>query len=332
MKIEVITEAHLYPRESDSMFGKFMKDANINKVLGFTATAFRLQNHTDITGNRYSKLVMLTKRSRQAAFYKKMLHISQIKDMVDGEYWCKLQYDIVDNDTSELIYNSTRADYTEESLAIFYEEENIEKQIIKKISEIDRKSILIFVPSVGEAIELSKKIPSSVAVYGNMDKKDRQKAIEDFKSRKIRTVINVNVLSVGFDYPEIDCIICARPTASLAWFYQAMGRGTRIHTDKKDCLIVDLTGNVNKFGHLEDLFYGEKDEEWNVYGSGNRLLTSVPLDSIQSYNTIPIFTFGKFEGKKITEVPENYLHFCLKNVTFNNSTMHIKDAIIRHLL
>lgn len=331
----IIDEAHLYPRESDSMFGKFMKDANINKVLGLTATSFRLQNHSNIDGTRYSKLVMLTQRSKTAAFYKDILHVSQISEMVSNNYWAKLEYDLVKINTEDLVYNSTRADYTEESMEAFFENQNIHGRIAKKIKELDRKSILVFVPSVAEAIALSKSVPDSAAVYGNMDKKERQLIIERFRSQQIRVIFNVNVLSVGFDYPEIDCIICGRPTASLAWFYQAMGRGTRIHPNKDNCLIVDFTGNVDKFGRLEDLTYVYLDAKWNVYGTGNRLLTSVPLDSIvplQNGTAIPTFSFGRYEGKRVDEVPENYLHFCLKNLTFTDRMISLKEAIINHLL
>jgi DNA repair protein RadD len=331
----IIDEAHLYPRESDSMFGKFMQSSGIKKVLGLTATSFRLQNNVDMVGNRYSKLVMLTKRSRTAAFYKDMLHVCQISEMVESNYWAKLKYEIYDVDTSELVFNSTKADYTDDSLNDFYEDQDIEEKVIERIKTLDRKSTVVFVPSVAQAISMAQKIPDSIAVYGNLDKKSREEAINGFKSGKYKIAINVNVLSVGFDYPEIDCIICARPTASLAWFYQAMGRGTRIHPSKENCLIIDFVGNVQKFGYLEELTYKYTDAEWNVYGGGSRLLTGIPLHTIEPMNfdnKLPRFTFGRFQGKRIDEVPENYLKFCLKNVTFTPEILHIKEAIIKHLL
>lgn len=331
----IIDEAHLYPRESSSMFGTFMKSSGIKKVLGLTATSFRLQNNMDMNGNTYSKLVMLTKRSKTKAFYKDMLHVAQISEMVDQKFWAELVYKIYDVDTSELVFNSTKADYTEDSLDDFYEDQEIEEKIIEEVKNLtDRKSIIVFVPSVAQAISLAEKIPNSVAVYGNMDKKAREEAVEGFKSGKIRVAVNVNVLSVGFDHQEVDAIVCGRPTASLAWFYQAMGRGTRIHPNKENCLIVDFTGNIEKFGYLEDLTYKYVDAEWNVFGTGSRLLTGIPLHTIERMsftNTLPRFTFGRFQGQRIDEVPRNYLSFCLKYVTFTKETQHIKEAIINYI-
>lgn len=331
----IIDEAHLYPRESSSMFGTFMKSSGIKKVLGLTATSFRLQNNMDVDGNTYSKLVMLTKRSKTKAFYKDMLHVSQISEMVDQKFWAELIYKIYDVDTTELVYNSTKADFTDKSLDSFYEDQDIEEKIIAELETLtDRKSIIVFVPTVAQAISLSEKIKDSVAVYGNMDKNDRQDAINNFKLGKIRVAINVNVLSVGFDHQEVDTIICGRPTASLAWFYQAMGRGTRIHPKKDNCLIVDFTGNVERFGYLEDLTYKYLDAEWNVYGTGSRLLTGIPLHKIERLsfiNNFPRFTFGRFQGQRVDEVPENYLRFCLKYITFTKETNHIKEAIIKKL-
>lgn len=67
----LIDEAHLYPREADSMLGRFLKDSGITHVLGITATPVKLQQNYDQNGGTFSKLVMLTSRSRKEIFSKK---------------------------------------------------------------------------------------------------------------------------------------------------------------------------------------------------------------------------------------------------------------------
>lgn len=64
----LIDEAHLYPRESDSMLGKFLEESGITHVLGITATPVKLQTNRDLDGNTFSKLVMLTSRSKKGNF------------------------------------------------------------------------------------------------------------------------------------------------------------------------------------------------------------------------------------------------------------------------
>ncbi|MES2395785.1 MAG: DEAD/DEAH box helicase family protein, partial [Bacteroidota bacterium] len=217
----IIDEVHLFPRE-EGMLGRFLAASGITHVLGLTATPLKLQNNVDVHGNPFSKLVMLTSKSKNGQFFKDIIHVTQVSEMVELGFWAKLEYEQYDIDESGLKYNSTKADYTEASLKAVYESNNITGKIIQKIADIPkRKSIIVFVPSVQEAITLSRMIPNSVAVYGDMGKKERDHAITFFKKGIIRVVINVNVLSVGFDHPELDTIICARPTASLAWLYQA---------------------------------------------------------------------------------------------------------------
>jgi len=325
-----------YPREENGMLNRFIVASGITHVLGLTATPLKLQNNLDQMGNTFSKLVMLTSKSKKGQFFKEIIHVTQVSEMVKAGFWSKLEYEQYTIDERGLKYNSTKADYTEESLKAVYESNNITAKIIQKIKDIpQRKSIIVFVPSVKEAITLSGLIPNSVAVYGDMGKKEREHAVNFFKKGMIRVCINVNVLSVGFDHPELDAIICARPTASLAWLYQALGRGTRIHPNKKDCLIVDFSGNVRKFGRIEYLTF-VKENIWKLYGEGNKLLTGIPLHTIGEHTketeNAPkkiLMPFGKHEGKEIKDIDKNYRNWMLQNFTWNYRTMKIKKEIER---
>lgn len=340
----IIDEAHLYPRNADSMLGKFLEESCIVHVLGLTATPLKLQSNIDITGNVFSKLVMLTSRSKKGNFFKEIIYVSQIEEMVNLAYWSKLIYLDNEIDNSKLRFNSTKADYTEESLEIVYKSNDIDEKILQTIKDIpERKSIIVFVPSVANAIAISNRLNGSAAIYGNMDKKDRERAIRRFKQGFIRVIFNVNVLSVGFDHPGIDTIICARPTASLAWFYQALGRGTRIEESKKDCLIIDFSGNVKKFGKIENLYY-KKENIWKLYGEGEKLLTGCPLHSIgeifegkkpekeNNPKDDKVFVgFGKYRDIEVKDTPEHWRKWIMEEFTKNNGwnkwNSHVKKEI-----
>lgn len=276
----IIDEVHMYPRGVESMLGSFLRDSGIKKVLGLTATPFKLQTNS-VNRENYSILSMLTSRSKKGSFFKDLIHITQIGEIVKDGFWAKLQYKAYDFDSGRLVYNSTKADYTLDSMEESYIDQDIPGKIIQTLESIDRKRIICFVPSVQDAIDLSLEIPNSAAVYSDMPPKDRARIIREFREGKIWVIFNVNILSVGFDYPEIDCIICGRPTASLAWWYQAAGRGTRLHPFKDNCLIIDFAGNTQKFGRLEDLEYRKEKSTWKLY-TGNKLLTGVPLDQIKA--------------------------------------------------
>lgn len=88
-------------------------------------------------------------------------------------------------------------------------------------------------------------------VFGDTLDFEREKAIEDFKKGGLKYLVNVNVLTTGFDAPNIDCIALLRPTLSPGLFYQMVGRGFRLDPSKKNCLILDYGGNVMRHGPVD---------------------------------------------------------------------------------
>jgi DNA repair protein RadD len=338
----IIDECDRFPREPSGMLRRFLVGAGITHVLGLTATPLKLQTNLGDDGMPFSKLVMLTSRSKKGNFYKNVCHITQIKEMVDGKYWSPLQYESYDFDSGELVYNSTRAEYTDDSIRKAYKNQNIGQKIINKINEIDRKAILVAVPSIDEARELSNKIQSCEAIYSGMPTKERRDIINRFKSGELRVIIQVSILSVGFDYPELDCIITGRPTQSLSWWYQFVGRVTRIHPDKMNGLVVDFVGSVPKFGKVEDLYFNIKDNQWQLFGESGKLLTGIPIHQIGHYvdgkeDPVDILTagndlqmpFGKYKDSTLRKIPRWYRDWLVDNIDWHPTHIKIKNELIR---
>ena len=126
------------------------------------------------------------------------------------------------------------------------------------------KHMIVFCTSVEHAYSIKslmnqKEIPT-VCVEGAMDKATREKAIEEFTSGKALCATNVNVLSIGFDYPDIDCVVMLRPTLSTALYVQQAGRGLRIAPNKDRCLLLDFAGNVRRHGPIGMLSSIPKDK------------------------------------------------------------------------
>ncbi len=342
----IIDECDRYPREKSGQLRRFVDAMKATHILGLTATPLKLQSNMGDTGP-YSKLVMLTNRSSKGAFFKHILHVSQIQDIVQLGFWTPLVYQSYDFDTGALVFNSSGAEFTNESIARAYENQNIEDKIIKKVRELeDRKSILVAVPTIEQATRLAGRIPMAAVVTGETPKGDRDRIIEEFRSQKLRVIVQVNVLTVGFDYPELDCLITARPTASISWWYQFVGRGTRIHDNKKDCLIVDFVGSVERFGKVEDLYYKEDEEgTWELYGENKKKITGIPIHEIGLHLEGGVnlaeqrneegeiqkvyMTFGKYKNKPVASIPPYYRKWLLDNITWNPYNIKIKEEIIR---
>lgn len=340
----LIDEAHLYPREADSMLGRFLKESGITHVLGITATPVKLQTNRDRYGSTFSKLVMLTSRSKKGNFFKDIIHVGQVEEMVRLGYWSKLLYRTEIFDDSLLVFNSSKSEYTEDSVQRAYDANGGTDTILRALdSNPDRKHILAFAPSVADAIELSEHYPQSAVIYGDMDKAQREQNIADFRAGRIRVLFNVRVLSTGFDYTGIDCIVLGISTASIALYYQIIGRGTRIDQRKQNCLIIDLGGNVKRFGKVEDLHF-EKGRMWRLFGTGGLLLSGIPIDQIGKYTKadtvaidnhqeppIEIMPFGKYKGERIKDIPFNYKQWMIRTFEWNAKNERLRKSIVASL-
>lgn len=337
----LIDEAHLYPREADSMLGRFLRESGITHVLGITATPVKLQTNRDQSGHNYSKLVMLTSRSKKGNFYKEILHVGQVQEMVQMGYWSPLRYATSPFDGSLLVFNSSRSEYTEESVQRAYDANGGLQRVVDALNaHPERRHILAYVPSVADAIALAKAYPSSGVVYGEQDKNERAAVIRGFKEGKIRVIFNVRVFSTGFDFTGIDCIVLGISTASIALYYQIVGRGTRIDPDKADCLVVDLGGNTDRFGHVEDITF-ERGKMWRMFGTGGRLLSGIPIHDIGKYTRedtkivdakaaapIEIMPFGKYKGTRLRDVPRDYRQWMMRTFEWNARNEKLRKSII----
>lgn len=337
----LIDEAHLYPREADSMIGRFLKDSGITHVLGITATPVKLQTNRDRDGQTFSKLVMLTSRSKKGNFYKDIIHVGQVQEMVRLGFWSPLLYETASFDDSLLVFNSSKSEYTEDSVQRAYDANGGTQGIVETLDKHpERKHVLAFVPSVQDAIDLSQRYPNSGVIYGEQDKREREQTVARFRSGEIRVLFNVRVLSTGFDFTGIDCIVLGISTASIALYYQIIGRGTRIDPEKRDCLISDLGGNVERFGRVEDIII-EKGRLWRMFGTGGRLLSGIPIHDIGKYSRedtqaidaqkvapIEVMPFGKYQGERIANIPLNYRQWMIRSFDWNARNEKLRQSIL----
>ena len=105
---------------------------------------------------------------------------------------------------------------------------------------------LLFAPTVATAFECAEALRDvgarSATVTGSTPTEERREILARYAHGEYDVLTNCAVLTEGFDDPRTDCIIVARPTKSRALYAQAVGRGTRRHPDKVDCLVLDVVG------------------------------------------------------------------------------------------
>ena len=268
-KYIIVDEAH-FVNPKEGMYKKFFERLGDVKILGLTATPYRLS--TDGWGGLILKFLTRT----IPRVFKDVIFYVQNGDLFDAGYLAELKYyQIGKFKRDKLKINSTGADYTDKSLQDYFTEINFSSGLgktVQRLVQIERKNILVFTRFLDESRYLISHIPGAEIVTGETKKSERERILSEFRSVKIKVVSNVGVLTTGFDYPELETIVLARPTLSLALYYQMIGRGIRPHPEKDHAMVVDLCGNYDLFGKVEDLKIvpGERGK-WSVWGKGKQL-------------------------------------------------------------
>jgi DNA repair protein RadD len=120
-----------------------------------------------------------------------------------------------------------------------------------------RKSWLLFLPGIQTASDcvdwLKAKGIKAAFIHGETERMQRRHIISRFRSGEIRALVNVDVLTKGFDAPNTDLVALLRATKSLTLYQQMVGRGSRLHPGKTDCLVLDYGGNIARLGPVDQI-------------------------------------------------------------------------------
>lgn len=280
----VIDECDSFPcDDKNSMYSKFFKAVR-KPVVGLTGTAFRTaysysrQRNGDVIQSTHIKALDKFK------FWGKIINEASYQDLKDQGYLAPIQYYKEDSNRDMLRVNSTGLDYTEESLAAYGQSNrNRVCQVINGAVNVWKcKRVLVAVPNIEEA-EAIASMCGGATVHSKMGKREREKVVNNFKSGKIKVVVQVLTLNVGFDLPALDCVIFARPSRSLRIWAQFVGRGIRIDPDDdgKVCKCIDMGGMLDLYGRIEDV----KVKGGVVYGThgsiSGKILNRVNITEMQ---------------------------------------------------
>jgi DNA repair protein RadD len=258
----VIDECHRVAEEGATQYQEVIKklqDKNPGLfILGLTATPYRLG-----LGWIYEYSSSGELKTDKKRFFKRCVYELPLSFMVKNRFLAspvKIDIPVTCYDFSALKANE--GDYSTSDIEeILKTQKPLTPLIIANIVDIteryDRKGVMIFSASVKHAQEILSYLPAGQArvVLGDTDLKDRAAIVQDFKDRKFKYLVNVSVLTTGFDAPHVDVIAILRPTESNSLYQQIVGRGLRLCTDKKDCYVLDYTG----MGH--DIFAPEVGEK-----------------------------------------------------------------------
>ncbi len=253
----IIDECHRVSDDNNSQYAKVINTLQAEnpklKVLGLTATPYRLDS-----GWIYQYHYHGYARSDQPCFFQQCIYELPLTYMVKNGYL-----------TPPKRYNAAVAQYDFSQLpgyaqghcsstalnSLLKANQRVTQSIIEQVIEQSqsRAGVMIFAATVKHAQEILAYLPKhqSAIITGETDNNDRDQIINQFKAQHIKYIVNVSVLTTGFDAPHVDVIALLRPTQSLSLFQQIVGRGLRLSENKADCLVLDYTGSHFDIFHPE---------------------------------------------------------------------------------
>lgn len=248
--IVVIDEAHLVSPNDETTYRKFLqelKQSNPNvKVVGLTATPWRLGQGKITTDGIFTDIAFdIT--GMQA--FNRLIAEGYLAPLIP-----KQTRQILDTDGVHM----RGGEFSASELQLAVDKQEITYAAIKETLELasDRNHILIFASGVEHATHIADMLNDmgerAIAIHSKMGDAERDAGIADFKAGKYRFAVNNNVLTTGFDFPAIDCIVVLRPTASTVLWVQMLGRGTRPFPGKNNCLVLDFAANTRRLGPIND--------------------------------------------------------------------------------
>lgn len=291
----IIDECHRV-NPSGGQYVDFIKHTK-RKVLGLTATPYILASTSvpikgpdgkvlkDLYGNmemqRGAILRFLTRMKPKV--FKEVLYYCQVWNLLQQGYLAQPKYyDMTPQsflDARQMLQrNTTGMDYDYDSVQRSFRYVGMYSylvSIVRRLLNAGRMHMLVFCHTLSEAEALTGAVHGCAFVSGETKQSERDRILQEFKAGKIRVVANVGVLTTGFDFPALDTVVMARPTLSLAMYYQIVGRLLRPFPGK-DPWFIDLCGNVRRFGHVEHLWIDCPTQgEWLIKGHINGIWTQL---------------------------------------------------------
>lgn len=288
----IIDECHLIPMEEETMYRRFLKGIDATYI-GLTATPYRTGHGHIYEGNDalFNSLAY------------DLTSLDSFNRLVDEGYLSELFSKPTALRMSTKGIKTIAGDFSTKDLSDRFDRKHItEAALIECLHYGDNyKHWLIFAIDINHANNITKSLLekgiSAVAVHSKMEG-NRKKTLRDIKNGRYRVVVNVDVLTTGFDFPSIDLIIMLRPTKSPIIHVQTAGRGLRvIYADgydldtiegrleaiangpKPHCLILDFAGNFSELGPINDVLIKKKGEK----GTGQAMVKECPECTIQNH-------------------------------------------------
>jgi len=284
----IIDEAHLIPPTGEGRYKTFFKGMPQARIIGLTATPFRL-GHGWLTDNH---------------LFDKIVYDTDIVELISKGFLSQVTTKEPGFEMPTENLKIVAGDFSKRSLQVELDREEISKKILLEVIKYKdtRKKWLIFAIDIAHAENINTILNNlgirSAAIHSKLDF-DRTLLTDLYKEGLIQSLVSVETLTTGFDVPDVDLIALMRPTQSPVLHVQMIGRGMRIAPNKENCLVLDFAGNTKRLGPINDVYVKTKNEKSDKKGKGSFTKTCPECKEILAIKTkeCPCGYKFKFEQK-----------------------------------
>jgi len=245
----LVDEAHLISDLEESMYGQFLAAMKANeglRIVGLTATPFRTGAGPICGPDRIFQRVVFEAKTAQ---------------LIAEGFLCPITNKVAEAEVNTDKVSLRGGEFVESEMqAAFDVDEKVQAacaEIIEKTQ--DRHSILVFASGIHHAEQIAELLPGSAVVTGETLPIERAETLRRFVAEELRFLVNVDVLTTGFNAKCVDAIAILRATMSPGLFCQMVGRGLRLHPSKVNCLLLDFGGNIARHGSIDDENFGRSE-------------------------------------------------------------------------
>ena len=244
--VVIVDEAHMIQNEDEGMYRRLLSSLHeINpkmRMIGLTATPYRLGQGLLTEGDD--------------AIFQGLIEPVTIEELVKRKYLARLTSTFTDLQMNVEGIKKVQGDYEKQELESRVNSSDVNAKVVSETIRRagNRTAWLVFCVSISHAEKMRDEFIAqgvkAEAITSKTTSEERARIFADFKAGKIRAVTNVGVATTGFDYPDIDVIVMARPTLSPGLYIQMSGRGMRVKSPghHQDCLVLDFAGNIARHG------------------------------------------------------------------------------------
>lgn len=294
----IVDECHRISGDEDSQYGQIIQQLKKHnphlKVLGLTATPYRMGMGWIYRYHYHGFVRAGDFHDGKGPPFEHCIYELPLRYMINKGFLTPPELTdapIAQYDFSTLT-SSRWGEYNEREVnELLVRHPRVTRSICEQLEEIatECNGVMVFAATVEHAKEVAGYLPSNTTALltGATPTAERDQLIRQFKAKELKFLVNVAVLTTGFDAPHVDLIAILRPTQSVSLYQQIVGRGLRLYPGKTQCKVIDYAGNgfdlfypevgqskphsdsepVQVFCPLCDfanIFWGKTDEEGNI--------------------------------------------------------------------